>query len=120
MRILKGHTGVVPRLAFSPDGARLASAECNGVIRVWRFPAGQSPRLAFSSDGRWLAVRTRNPAEAAWVWDLTSPNRPVALPLAQGAGTYRYLAALAFTPDGQHLVTAGVIRSGWQGFRYER
>lgn len=38
LAILKGHEAEVLRIAFSPDGARLASVGWDGTIRIWGVP----------------------------------------------------------------------------------
>ena len=35
---LRGHTGVVTSLAFSPDGVRLVTADSQGFMRIWEAP----------------------------------------------------------------------------------
>ena len=64
---LRGHTGAVNSLAYSPDGQYLASGSEDGIVRVWSPPRttpvfelrnfkGAVKKVAFSPDGRWLAA----------------------------------------------------------------
>lgn len=38
---LKGHTGQVTSVAFSPDATRLASASYDQTVKVWETTTGQ-------------------------------------------------------------------------------
>ena len=84
--ILRGHEQTVDNLAFSPDGAWLASASGDGDIRLWDLRDDQLQDtmialgvantsgyhldfndLLFSRDGHWLLAGTWN---GTYVWNL--------------------------------------------------
>jgi WD40 repeat protein len=39
--VLRGHTGPVTDVAFSPDGFRIASSSRDGTIKIWDSPLCQ-------------------------------------------------------------------------------
>ena len=109
------HPAMTVRVRYSPDGARLAVAQWDGVIFVWRFPtappedfriAKPGPtRVAFSLDGRLamlngtsfrncMLVETR-------VYD-SATGKPSGPPLRPGG----VIIDAAFSPDGKSVCTA--------------
>jgi WD40 repeat protein len=85
------------RLAFSPDGQRLAGASTGAVVRLWQVPSGAriaehetrhrsgiaGLRLAFAPSGRWFATLDAGGVAAFW-----------------HGTTGRYLAGLTVWRDG--------------------
>jgi WD40 repeat protein len=97
----------VSAVAYSPDGALVAAAGLDGSVRVWSVDDGSEraaftaayalQALAFSPDGALLALAGGGPVE---VRDLD--GEVVATVADSGRN-----GAVAWTPDGQHLVGPG-------------
>ncbi|GAB4214253.1 MAG: NB-ARC domain-containing protein [Synechococcales cyanobacterium] len=84
----------------SAQGVKLQGSQLRDCL--WRLPLGAVTGLAFSPTGDWLAIATtdRDPVRL-WSWpDLTQER----LLVGQRGG----IRALAFSPDGQQLVSAGM------------
>jgi WD40 repeat protein/serine/threonine protein kinase len=105
---LRGPTGGVRAVAFSPSDGTLAAAGEDGVVWLWdaagvaRTLPGHVDEvlaLAFGRDGRLLASAGRD--RAVTVWDVAAGREVLRL-----AGHGRPVEGLAFAPDGSRLASA--------------
>lgn len=107
---LAGHTAGVTALAWSSDGRALASTGRDRTIRIWNAATGAQTSLiaglhstpttlAWSPDAGTIA--TASTERDIWLWDTTTrEERYFALPFGS-------VSAMAWSPDGRLLVTAG-------------
>jgi WD40 repeat protein len=112
---LTGHTAVVARVAFSPDGQRLVSVSADKTMKLWDTATGKEiatlaghtsiiHHVAFSPDGQRIASAGED--TTVMLWDGTDGKALATLP-----GHTRGVAHVAFSPDGQRLASAGLDRT---------
>lgn len=109
MRTLTGHRGPVHAVAYSPDGARIATSSRDTTVRMWSSATGEALHtltghhgpvraVAFSPDGRRLATGGRD--ATVRIWDAAT---------GQAVRTVRGhdgpVLAVTFSPDGSLLAT---------------
>jgi uncharacterized protein (TIGR03067 family) len=108
---LNGHEDTVYRLAYSPDGSRLASASNDGTVRLWdtetgkelgclNAKAGVVHRVAFSPDGKFLLTSHRDTSVRLW-------NATTFEEVRRLEGTYREAYALAFSANARYAIAGG-------------
>nr|VFJ73302.1 MAG: WD40 repeat [Candidatus Kentron sp. FW] len=122
-----GHKAVINDVLFTPDGRQLISVSDDKTIRIWdtgsgellrtlrgQMGAGDDGKLfagALSPDGRWLAVggKTGNPNDR-WI-RLIDLEAPPDTPLRLLKGHTNVILGLAFSPDGQRLLSGSADKT---------
>ncbi|UCD49457.1 MAG: protein kinase [Phycisphaerales bacterium] len=121
LKTLRGHTGDVVALAFSPDGQRIVTGSSDQTAKVWEVTTGRefftindpSPGalemplpygvtwVAFSPGGKRVALASVH--GTATVWDSQTGGHLLTL-----AGHAAPLWSVAFSPDGRRIVTGSL------------
>jgi small GTP-binding protein len=108
--VLRGHMDRIGRIAWSPDGAYIASPSEDKTIRIWDAASGACVRtlqdhnggvnsVAWSPDGQCLASASND--KAIHLWNAASGNYLQTL-----KGHSEYINSVAWSPDGQRLASA--------------
>ncbi|MCZ6785933.1 MAG: WD40 repeat domain-containing protein [Planctomycetota bacterium] len=111
VRSVRAHTAAVRALAYSPDGAALATCSDDGSLKLWDATgltaihafrgAGDAIRcLSFSPDGRLLASGSKD--KTVTLWEVKSGKRIRTFEAHSGA-----VAGVAFHPSRPILASAG-------------
>jgi len=116
VKTLSLHTDWVVGVAFSPDGALLASASFDGTVRIWKSSDGTALKVlkgqgglartvSFSPDGNYLASSGGGDNKIL-IWKTSDWSLTKAL-----TGHQADVYSISFSPDSQMIASGGYDRT---------
>jgi WD40 repeat protein len=117
------HSAAVRRIAFSPNGAYLATASADGTARLWDAHSGQDLKVimnhrdgivgvAFSPDGNYVATTSLDTTAKLWRLIVGATSDSISLqPWQTLSGHQDWVTEVAFSPNGTQLATASFDKS---------
>jgi WD40 repeat protein len=125
LQTLRGHTGVVWSVAYSPDGERIASAAASmadQTVRIWNAHTGQhlltfsrhtQPvfSVAFSPDSKLIASGSGHFSDPSQPGELKLWDAATGQEIRPFQAKVGMIHSVAFSPDGRYLAAGGFIGS---------
>ena len=113
--VLRGHTGGVTAVAYSPDGYHIVSGSLDKTVRIWDLEGGGKPQclygheegvtaVAYSPDGNHIVSGSLD--KTVRIWDLEGGGKPQCL-----YGHEERVTAVAYSPDGHHIVSGSLDKT---------
>jgi WD40 repeat protein len=109
---LRGHTGPILSLVFTPDNRSLLTSSADGTAKIWDIaPSLESLAIAVSGkplfstafDPRNQKIATAGEDGKLRIWDMQSAQKLVEIAVHIGP-----ITRLAFSPDGSRIASAGI------------
>ncbi|MDQ1329973.1 MAG: hypothetical protein QG578_236 [Thermodesulfobacteriota bacterium] len=107
--VLRGHTDIINRIAWSPDGQKLASPSADLNVHIWDVASGECltvlkdhgnsvNSVAWAPDGQWLASGSGD--DTIQIWNTNTWRKPIVL-----NEHTQPIWSVAWSPDGQKLAS---------------
>jgi WD40 repeat protein len=115
LHTLKGHSGSVVSVCFSPDGKRIVTGSMDATVKVWDAETGKSrgtlkghsgPVLSvtFTPDGKWIVSGSAD--KTARVWNADTGETVATLRGHSGA-----VVSVSVSPNGRYIISGSADKT---------